>query len=413
MIIAPCTVVTGGSDPQVIEDAAVRVVGAHIAQVGGAGEVAAAHRDDTLWPARGRVLMPGFVNTHAHLARHLARGLALRGPRAWRRYDRALSAEDVRWAATAALIEGVRHGVTTVCDFHRSGSCLDFSLSEVLGAARQVGVRVAACYGASEHDPPDERRAAFEESASVAVASAKGREGRLRGMIGVHATSLPGMEALLDRAIEHTAGHIPVHVELGLDLTPGERWQESGAWRESRPSALWAHAEAAPRALLAAARERGDTLAAVGSGVAALVRDAEVAWGSDASANAPPLAEASAGGPSGPRAQLHYRRLFVNGPRWAARFFGEGLGTIAPGAPADLVLVDYRAATEFSTRTLFEHLGSGLLRAPVSSVMVAGEPIVDNGVLVTADEREVTRRARECATRVWSRIALAAPESHG
>jgi hypothetical protein len=37
--------------------------------------------------------------------------------------------------------------------------------------------------------------------------------------------------------------------------------------------------------------------------------------------------------------------------------------------------------------------------------MVAGEPVVDNGVLVTADEREVTRRARECATRVWGRIA--------
>ena len=85
MIIAPCTVVTGGSHPRVFEDAAVRVVGAHIAQVGPAGEVARAHPEDTLWPARGRVLMPGFVNTHVHLARHLARGLALRGPGAWRR----------------------------------------------------------------------------------------------------------------------------------------------------------------------------------------------------------------------------------------------------------------------------------------------------------------------------------------
>src|SRR5262245_19469090 len=201
MIIAPCTVVTGGSDPQVIENAAVRGVGAHIAQVGPAGEVAQAHREDTLWPARGRVLMPGFVNTHAHLARHLARGLALRGPAAWRRYDRALSAEDVRWAATAALVEAVRHGVTTVCDFHRSESCLDLSLSEVLGAARQVGVRVATCYDASEHDPPAERRAAVEESATLAAQSARGHEGRLRGMIGVQAATLPGMEALLERAL--------------------------------------------------------------------------------------------------------------------------------------------------------------------------------------------------------------------
>jgi cytosine/adenosine deaminase-related metal-dependent hydrolase len=406
MIIAPCTVVTGGSDPRVIEDAAVRVVGAHIAQVGAAGEVAATHREDTLWPARGRVLMPGFVNTHAHLARHLARGLSLRGPEAWRRYDRALSAEDVRWAATAALVEGVRHGVTTVCDFHRSESCLDLSLSEVLGAARQVGVRVATCYGASEHDPPAERRAAFEESASVASQRARGHEGRLRGMLGVQAATLPGLNALLDRALETSAGQLAIHVDLGLDLTPGERWQKREGWDPGGPPALWAHAEAAPRELLGAAQERGDVLSATGWGAsAALIRDAEIAWGSDASVNAPPLAETAAGWTGGARAELHYRRLFVNGPRWAARFFGEGLGTIECGAPADLVLVDYRAATEFSSRTLVEHLWSGLLRAPISGVMVAGEPVVDNGVLVTADEREVARRARECAARVWARIA--------
>jgi len=404
MIIAPCTVVTGGADPKVIEDAAVRVVGAHIAQVGPAGEVARAHKEDTLWPARGRVLMPGFVNTHAHLARHLARGLSLRGPEAWRRYDRALSAEDVRWAATAALVEGVRHGVTTVCDFHRSESCLELSLSEILGAARQVGVRVATCYGASEHDPPAERRAAFEESLGIIQQSARGHDGRLRGMLGVQAATLTGMEALLDRALEHAEGTLPIHVELKLDLTPGERWQKGGGWDAAFPPALWAHAEAAPRALLGAAQERGDVLSATGWGAnAALVREAEVAWGSDASVNAPPLPESAWSG--GAHSRLHYRRLFVNGPCWAGRFFGEGFGKIECGAPADLVLVDYRAATEFSSRTLIEHLGAGLLRAPVSGVMVAGEPVVDNGVLVTVDEREVALRARECAARVWARIA--------
>ena len=37
MIIGPCVVVTGGPEPAVLEDAGVRVIGAHIAQV--AGEV--------------------------------------------------------------------------------------------------------------------------------------------------------------------------------------------------------------------------------------------------------------------------------------------------------------------------------------------------------------------------------------
>ena len=78
MIIGPCIVVTGGAEPLVYENAAVRVAGSHIAQIATLSDLAQAYPDETLWPARGRVLMPGFVNTHTHLSRHLARGLGLR-----------------------------------------------------------------------------------------------------------------------------------------------------------------------------------------------------------------------------------------------------------------------------------------------------------------------------------------------
>ena len=70
----------------------------------------------------------------------------------------------------------------------------------------------------------------------------------------------------------------------------------------------------------------------------------------------------------------------------------------------DLILVDYRPATELSTRTLHAHLASGLLRAPVAGVMVAGEIVLDHGALVTVDENEVVARARACARRVWARL---------
>ena len=405
MIIGPCTIVTGGPEPRVIEDGAVRIEGAHLAQVGSAGHLAHAYPDQTLWPARGRVLMPGLVNTHVHLARHLARGLGLRTPVAWRRYERALSAEDVSWAVTAALVEGVRHGVTTVCDFHRSGSLIDLSLSEVVGAASKVGARVATCYGASEIDTELERRAAFDESLSFARQLARARSGRLRGMVGVQARSLEGVDTMLEEAIETAGDRLAVHMDLALDLTPAERWRARREWPRGMLPALWAHAETAPRGLVAAAQERGDALSAVGSGsAAALVREADVAWGSDSGLNAPPLPDHSHGFARGTRVEMHYQRLFVHGARWAARHFGEALGEIAPGAPADLLLVDYRPATEFSARTLTDHLWSGLLRAPVSGVMIAGEVVMDNGTLLTVDEREVAARARECSQRVWARL---------
>lgn len=402
MIVGPCTVITGGPEPKVYENAGVRIVGSHIAQIAGAGDLAHAYPDETLWPARDRVVMPGFVNTHAHLARHLARGLGLRTPAEWRAYDRALSTEDVSQAVSAALLEGLRHGVTTVVDFHRSGACLDLSLSEVMGAADRIGVRVATCYGAAEDDTPLERRAAIDESVGFAKELARKGRGRLRGMLGVQATTLHGIETLLAEAMEAAEGRHALHVDLALDLTPAERWDRSDLLPAGAMPMMWAHAERAPRGLLGAVRERGDSLSASGTHASsALMRDSDLAWGSDDGANSPPLPE----GAFAPRmAEAHYRRLFVHGARWAADHFGEELGVLAPGAPADLVMLDYRPATELSNRTLSQHLWTGLLRAGVSGVMVAGQVVMDNGVLVTVDEREVAARARECAARVWKRI---------
>ena len=71
---------------------------------------------------------------------------------------------------------------------------------------------------------------------------------------------------------------------------------------------------------------------------------------------------------------------------------------------AELVDVPERLLTEFSTRTLYEHLWAGLLRAPVSGAMVAGEVVMEGGALMTVDEAEVAARARECAKRVWARL---------
>jgi cytosine/adenosine deaminase-related metal-dependent hydrolase len=405
VIIGPCLVVTGGPEPAVLEEGAVRVIGAHIAQVGSAGSLATANPDDTLWPARGRVLLPGFVNTHAHLARHLARGLGLRGPADWRRYDAALSPEDVFRAAMAGLVEGIRHGVTTVCDFHRSGACLDRALPEVAAAAGKVGVRVATCYGADEDDAPDQRRAALEESAGFARDLARKRSGKLRGLVGARATTLAGVETLMQQSLEAAGGLHAVHLELALDSTPAERWA-GGIWPPGASPALWAHADRAPRGLVSAVQGRGDALTATGtSAVAALTREADLGWGSDGGANAPPIPDASQGwSPDRRTVEAHYQRLLVNGARWAAPHFGRGLGTIMPGAPADLLLVDYRPATEFSSETVLDHLWAGLLRAPVSGVMVSGDILMDNGQLVSVDEREVAARARECAQRVWRRL---------
>ena len=396
MIVGPAFIVTGGRAPQVLEDGGVRVVGAHIAQVARIATLAASHPEETLWPARGRVLMPGLVNTHVHLARHLARGLETRGAIDWRQYDRALAPEDVYWSSMASMVEGVKYGITTFCDLHRSEGCLDLSLSEVTGAAARLGVRVATGYAAAEGDTPDERAAARRESLSLAAELRHRRHGRLRGLAALRATSMTGLGLLMEETLESVEDDMPLHVELDLQGAP-----RAGLVPHRGPGGptLWAHAETAPASLAESARARGDVMSAseahAGSG------SEEFAWGSDAALNAPPLPASTA---SGAEADAYYRRVWVNGAEWAAHHFGDGLGLVEPGAPADLVLIDYGPPTPFDGRTLAGHLVGGLARARVSGVMVAGEIVMDHGQLVTVDEVEVAARARECAQRLWAKL---------
>ncbi len=396
MIIGPALVVTGGPEPRVIEDGGVRVAGAHIAQVGPIGTLAAAYRDETVWPAGGRLLLPGLVDAHAHLARHLARGLDLQCLADWDGYDKALAPEDVRWAALAALAESVRHGITTTFDLHRSGSFLDFSLSEVADAARRIGVRVATAYAAHEEDGAAERRAAIEESLGLASELRRVRDGRVGALLGLRVRSARGLEEL-GTMVEETADRAALHVELA-PRAAGSRWTP----RHFSRATLWAHAER-----LAPARFAGNEEPAllVASPSTPLDPDADRAWGSDSGPHAPPVLAPRAVAAEAEMARLHYQRSLVTGARWAEHSFGEGLGMIEAGSPADLILVDYRPPTELDRESVFTHLGAALGRAAVSGVMVAGQIVMDHGVLVTIDEAEVAARARECARRIAPRRA--------
>jgi len=400
MIAGPCRVIRGGPSPAVLEHAGVRVAGSHIAQVGPLAPLLAAHPEENVWDGGGRVLLPGLVDAHAHLARHLARGLGLEREADWECYDRALAPEDVLWGSMAALTEALRHGITTVYDVHRSASCLDLSLSELATAGQRLGVRLATCYAVDERDAPAERAAALRESASLARDLRRRRSGRLLAMAGMRARTWSGLDALLAE-VEASAHPAPLHIELAGAAHLEGRWPGRAP---TGPARLWSHAERAPLALVSEARERGDTLAWARPGAWDQDSDPSLAWGSDDGLHAPPRPPEPGVSGAWRQAEVYYERAWVSGARFAAQHFGEGLGTIEPGAPADLVLLDYHPATDLDADTLPAHIAAGLARAPVSGAMVAGEVLMDRGVIRTIDEAEVAGRARECARRLWRRL---------
>jgi len=98
-------------------------------------------------------------------------------------------------------------------------------------------------------------------------------------------------------------------------------------------------------------------------------------------------------------------QLVAGGHRLAAALFGLPFGKLDAGAPADLVILDYRPPTELHGDNLAGHLLFGVDRSHVRSVMVAGRWAVRDRRMAGVDAAAIFARARDAARDLWSRMA--------
>ena len=95
-------------------------------------------------------------------------------------------------------------------------------------------------------------------------------------------------------------------------------------------------------------------------------------------------------------------RVFNAATVWGARALGrDDLGRLAPGAKADVVVVDLRTTRYGPVRdpvTALVEYGSG---ADVDTVLVNGEVVIDQGRSTRIDEAELYSRADAAAKRAW------------
>jgi cytosine/adenosine deaminase-related metal-dependent hydrolase len=97
--------------------------------------------------------------------------------------------------------------------------------------------------------------------------------------------------------------------------------------------------------------------------------------------------------------------MLVGGHRLASALFGLPFGQLDAGAPADLVVLDYRPPTPLAADNLAGHLLFGLDRSHVRSTMAAGRFVLRDRRIVSVDEAAVLARAQEAAGRLWERMA--------
>jgi putative selenium metabolism protein SsnA len=395
------------------------------------GAEAAPRKGDTVDCSR-TVVMPGNVCAHTHLYSALARGMPA-PPRTphnfpeileyiWWRLDRALDEPAIRSSGRSGVLDAVRCGTTTLIDHHASPECIEGSLDMLADAFEEVGARGVLCYEVTDRGGIERRRAGLAENERFLISG--GRPG-VKGMVGAHASFTLEDDTLDELAAMAHRNDVGVHIHVAEDLCD----EEDALRRSGMRTAHRLH----DTGILAP-----DSIAAHGvhlddSEIETVLADG--AWlAHNCRSNLNNRVGRARYGAFGDRGMLgtdgidgdmfaesrtaffraredsldadaaRFTTMLAAGARLASRNFPMPIGTLEPGAAADLMILDYDPPTPLAAGNLPWHWMFGLHSGLVRSVMVNGRWVLREGEFVDVDEEKIRAEARAEAQRLWQRM---------
>jgi putative selenium metabolism protein SsnA len=442
MLITNATVVTFNQPNRVLADHAVYLAGDHVQELGPSSRLEKKHPKSRRLDARGQLLLPGSICAHTHLHRHLARGLKSSGPlpvdfpellkRKWTPLERALLEEDIRYSALAGMVDAIRSGTTTFFDHHSSPSAVDGSLDIIAEAVERSGLRAVLCYAVTDRDGKEGADSGIKENVRFIKRMEGQRSPRLAGMFGLkESLSLSGatLQACRAAVSSETGFHVVV-AECEVDqfdsqdrtgMRVVDRLQNQGILGSRTIASQCVHIDAMETLLLqqtgtwVSHQPRSNMRQAVGAApVESMMRaGVRVCLGNDglpfdmwdewrAARTLHRTAHGNLrtmGGAQISQMALENAALLAN-----LYFPAAPAGRIAPGAAADLILVDYRPSTPIDPTNVEEHIIDGFHAGIVTTTIVAGKVLMKDRKLMTLDEEQIIARAQELAPRVWKRV---------
>lgn len=445
MLIHNATVITFDKQNTIIENGAVHVTADTIDAVGSSQVLMSQFPDDPQWDAHGMVLMPGQICAHTHFYGAFARGMYIPGApakdfpeileRLWWRLDKALDLPGVQSSAEVCLVDAIRNGTTTLIDHHASQRAIDGSLDVIADAVAASGLRAVLCYEVTDRDGPVATQAGIHENTRFIqrIAAEKRRAPhsplatRLAATFGLHASltladaTLEACAAAANRfhihVAEHPADEYDSLAKAGKRVV--ERLHTFGITGAESIMAHCIHIDAWEMALLKATatfvthQPRSNMNNAVGAAdISTMLRgDLALCLGNDGFSNdmftemkvADLLQKVIHGDPRYLGADKVIQMAVYNNRKLANVFFDKPVGIIAPGAYADLILLDYYPTTPLSSANLPWHLLFGVSGSHVHSTVVHGQVLMRNRTLLTLDEAAITARSRAVAQQTWER----------
>lgn len=393
ILIVNGVVVTVDPERRVIEDGAVAIAGDRIAAVGPTAEVAAAHPAPRVIDARGKAVLPGLIDGHAHAGHGLIKTLGGgRGDLWYRACETAytVASTEAFWRAEAELaaLERLTFGVTTGVSLLGGGDTILRTDDPAYGDAHcagvvAVGTRSVVAVGPTR--PPHPRRYADPERGTERLVGFEDQMTTCRRLIdrwhGSHGNRI--RIALITPTLrdEHVSGlgaadldaaRAQVREVRALSRDRGLLFTQDGHTTGSvkiahglgllGPDALLSHATGLTDEEIAICAETDTRIVSNPSAVAAIMARCPVTELLEAGVTVCFGSDATAPDRSGDlfrhvQQGMHYHRTFHRDPSWlppgkalemvtidAARALGleAEIGSLEPGKKADVVLLDLR-----------------------------------------------------------------------
>ncbi|HOV78551.1 MAG TPA: amidohydrolase [Bacillota bacterium] len=426
ILIRGATVLTMESSDSVFEDGEIAIAGDRIASAGPRGSAPEGFSPEKIIDGSGKVVMPGFVNSHTHAAMTLFRGYADDMPlmkwlseKIWPAEER-LQPEDIYWGTMLCCLEMIKSGTTSFADMY-------FEMDMVARAVEECGMR--ACLSRGMIGVAPTARKAVEESAALVEQWHGGANGRIRVMFGPHApyTCPPDyLKEVIGLAGRYGVG-IHMHVsETGDEVeqiksmygtSPVKYLDSLGLFELPVLAAHCVHLDESDIEILASKKvgiahcpESNMKLASGVSPVARLINSgAPVGLGTDGAASnnnldmfeemhcASLLQKVTAGDPT---VLPSYTALKLATAGGAQAIGFPDLGLLKPGMKADLIMIEFNKPHLCPRHDVMAHLVYSARSADVDTVVIDGEIVMEGRKVLTMDEDEVMNRAQLHAFRL-------------
>ncbi len=430
-------VVTMDAQRHIYDDGAVALTGDTIVAVGPQAEIEAEYAAKQTIDARGKLILPGFINGHTHVPMTLFRGL----------HDdvtlndwlykyifpaeaKNVNEEFVRWGTRLAAAEQIRSGVTTFADMY-------YFEDAVAEETKKAGMRGILGETFIDFPAPDNK-----SNAAMLAYTEKFLQ-KWQGDPLIHAAPAPhsiytcSQKTLQDAAALARKYHAPILIHMAemkkeLDdslknngMTPVQYLDKIGVLGPDVVAAHCIFVDEADRKILAQ-RQVGcvhnpSSNMMLASGVAPVPEERAagmaVGLGTDGPAGsnndldlmeeidlAAKLAKITKMSPLALNAKAVVEMATIDGAR--ALHMEKEIGSLEKGKKADLIVISLDEPNAVPMYDIYAQIAYALKGSDVETVMIGGRLVMKDHKLLTVDEEAAIAKAREYQKSVAASLGM-------